>query len=282
MHRIVVAFAFASIAAAGIGRAEPILEPYAPFKLVGVMPDTQQALLWDDKAGEYRVARAGDDLDGWRVSGMDLKDARGPRVSLQKEELIDDLELVRMPRPGAVILWKDAAAAASRTAAPAPVAKPPAPPAPPAPDIEPTVIEDLGTPAPTTRPTPAPAPAPAAAAAPAPAAPPPPAYLATEESRTLARVDLDREINDFDNLMASVAVAKVEGGGFAITSLDPKSWVASLGYKQGDIVRRIAGQAVSSIEDAARVYARLRSLDSFTSEVDRGSQKVILKFAVKQ
>src|SRR5512147_370875 len=72
-----------------------LMEPYAPFKLVGVMPDTGQVLLWDENAMAYRVAKAGEDLDGWRVSGLDMKDPRGPRIALQKEDLIDELELVR-------------------------------------------------------------------------------------------------------------------------------------------------------------------------------------------
>src|SRR5262245_59224653 len=58
----------------GVASAEPGLEePYAPFKLVGLMPDTGQVLLWADLNAEYRVAKVGDDLDGWKVTQIDPK-----------------------------------------------------------------------------------------------------------------------------------------------------------------------------------------------------------------
>jgi hypothetical protein len=215
--------------------ADTMIEPYAPFKLVGMMPDSGQVILWSDADTQYVLAELGDDLDGWRVSGID---ARTLRVSLQKEDLIDELELVRLPRPGAVIVFKEPNAPRGPAGAAA---------------IEPTVIEAR------------------------PPAPPP----VIEESSTLARADVDREINDFDKLMSSLKVGRADGGGFVIVKLDPKSWVASIGFKQGDMVRTLAGEQVSTVEDAARVYARLRTLDTFSAEVERGPQKVVLKFTVK-
>ena len=226
-------------------RSPPFIEPYAPYKLVAMMPDTGQVLLWSDVEGEYKLAALGDELDGWRLSGVDPK---GQRISLQKEELIDELELVRLPRPGAVIVFKD-----TRPAATVDATRPATP-------ITPTVIDAKP------------------AAPPLPPPPPPP----IEESHTVARADLDREINDFDKLMTTLKVAKADGGGFTIIRLEPKSWVASLGFKQGDVVRSLAGEQVSSVEDAARVYARLRTLETFNAEIERGGQqKVVLKFAVK-
>lgn len=216
---------------------QAMIEPYAPFKLVGMMPDTNQALLWAEVDGEYVLARTGDDLDGWKVVGVD---ARVGRLALQKEDIVDELDLVRLPRANAVIVFRDSKAGPAAAIAPTVIdSRPPAPPAP----------------------------------------PPPPPVL--EESRTLARTDVDREINDFDRLMSSLRVGKADGGGFTIVKLDPKSWVASLGFKQGDTVRKVAGEQVSTVEDAARLYARLRALDGFDAEIERGPQKVVLKFAVK-
>jgi hypothetical protein len=285
------------------------MEPYAPFKLVGVMPDTGQVLLWDENAMAYRVARPGEDLDGWRVSGLDLKDARGPRLALQKEDLIDELELVRLPRPGAVIVFKDArdrlVVTAPAAPAPAMAAQPPAASA--MPVISPTVIAapfETGTPAPVATGAPgappprvaAPAPAPAPAATPqphalppqlrpAPPAGPPPAAPAPapvyEETRIIPRADLDRQMNDFDNLMATVDVAPVKGGGFQITRLEQGSFVEALGFAEGDVVRTLAGERVSTVEDAARVYARLRSAPAFAAEVERGNSRLLLRFEVK-
>jgi hypothetical protein len=295
---VILALAFSPAA------ANPILEPYAPFKLVGVMPDTGQALLWDEKAAEYRLARKGDDLEGWRVGGLDTSDVRGPRLALQKEDLIDELELVRLPRPGSVMVFKSRAMTTTQAAPPTSL-----------PSIAPTVI---AAPRPAPGAPPAAAPAPPAAASPpaappghpqlldeepydeepyddaplepawqeeapaAPAAPEAPAAPAIlEETRSLTRAELDRELNDFDRLMASVSVEGAPDGGFVLVRLDPRSWLARLGFREGDIVRSVAGERVSSIEDAARVYARLRSLRSFAAEVDRGPTRVHLRFDIR-
>jgi S1-C subfamily serine protease len=102
-----------------------------------------------------------------------------------------------------------------------------------------------------------------------------------EEHRRLSRVRLVREISDFDRLFATVAVAPAQGGGFVIVRLEPRSFVASLGVRQGDVVRSVAGEQVSTIEAAARVYARLVSLPSFSVEVERGSQRIVVHYDVK-
>jgi hypothetical protein len=268
---------------------DPLLEPYAPFKLVGVMPDTGQVLLWDENAAEYRLAKVGDDLDGWRVSGLDR---RGPRLALQKEDLIDELELVRLPRPGAVITFKDARAQATRAPV---VAMPDGSQMPSSPGTTTITTIPLAAPATANEMEPAPAPA-APAPAPVVVTPPTPTVIAPtvieatpprkapavlEETRSVARADFDREINDFDKLMAAVYVEPVEGGGFRIIEIEPRSWVASLGFRKGDIVRRIAGESISTVEDAARVYGRLGGLSTVTAEIERGAHRVNLRIDIQ-
>ncbi len=66
-----------------------------------------------------------------------------------------------------------------------------------------------------------------------------------------------------------------------LLKLDARSWIASTGLRSGDIVRSIAGERISSIEDAARVYARLQTLNAFVVEVDRSGQRVVLHFDIK-
>jgi hypothetical protein len=99
---------------------------------------------------------------------------------------------------------------------------------------------------------------------------------ASMERRTIRRAELDRRITDFDGLLASVQVAPARGGGFALVRLQPRSWLASLGLRQGDVVRSVAGEQVSTVEDAARVYARIRTLPSFLVEIDRSAQRIVL------
>jgi len=101
------------------------------------------------------------------------------------------------------------------------------------------------------------------------------------ERHAIRRGDLDREINDFDRLMATAQVAPVSGGGFVLTRLEARSFPTALGLRQGDVVRSIAGQPVSNIDDAARVYARLRSVSSFVIEVQRASRRLLLHVDIR-
>jgi hypothetical protein len=144
--------------------------------------------------------------------------------------------------------------------APAPAPVPTGAPAPKAAKIAPTEI----------RATPAPAPAPEPA-------PPPP----VEEIRAVSKAEFDREINDFDKLMASVVVEPAEGGGFTIVELEPRSWIHHLGFRKNDVVRSVAGETISTIEDAARVYGRLRGMSTVTAEIERGDKRVNLRIDIK-
>lgn len=176
-----------------------------------------------------------------------MTDPRRPRLALAKEDLVDELELVRLPRPGAVLVFKEPRDRATVAAPAAPVIL--------ATNIQPTVIAARLEPAP---------------------------RVYSEETRVLSRAELDRHMDDdFVDVMGSVSVAPAAGGGFQITRLDPRSYVASLGFREGDVVRSVAGDRPSTTEDAARVYAPLRTLSAFTAEVDRAGTQLYLRFEIK-
>jgi S1-C subfamily serine protease len=109
----------------------------------------------------------------------------------------------------------------------------------------------------------------------------PKAVLAYVETRAIGRAVLERELDDFDKLMAAMTVARADGGGFRFVRLDPRSFIASIGFREGDVVRRVAGEPVSSIDDASRAYARLRAGARFTAEVERGYERVTLRVEVR-
>jgi hypothetical protein len=113
------------------------------------------------------------------------------------------------------------------------------------------------------------------------APPAPPPKKAIESRQRIARAELDRQLGDFDALLATVSLVPADGGGYRIVALDGKSWLASLGFKQGDIVRSVAGERVVTVDDAARVYARVLTSKSFLVEVDRGDDKLNMRFDVK-
>jgi hypothetical protein len=103
---------------------------------------------------------------------------------------------------------------------------------------------------------------------------------------TVKRAELDRELGDFDKLAKTVDFAAAEGGGFTVTRLEKSSWLWRMGLRPGDVVRSVAGQRIASIDDAARVYARLRVVKEFTIEVDRPSDepgitsRVVLRYEI--
>jgi hypothetical protein len=314
MVRKGLALAVLIFAARGAAHADgPPLTAYAPLKVVALMPDTGQVMFYDAAVGEYRIAKVGETIEGWRVMAIAPNERR---VTVGQGEIRDDLELTRLPRPGAIVQKDD-------PRKPLPVATPVAPAAPVA------VPVPAPAPAPVAAPGPAPIPAvaavndPFAAAAPpepmpldpygAPPSPPraqpvdasepidpyeqgpsvtpqqptvievapesPP--MVQVERRTVRRSDLERELNDFDHLMAAMRVTSAPGGGFIVQRLEPRSWPASLGLRPGDVVRSVAGERVSSVEDAARVYARVRSLSSLIVEIERGPQRVVLQIDVR-
>jgi hypothetical protein len=290
--------ALATLLAGGSALADTPLEAYAPLKVVGIMPDTRQALVWDEVAAEYRLVKAGDTLEGWRV--LDIS-AATRHVTVAQDDMRDELVLTRLPRPNALVTYGGAKAAPvppTATVAPGPNA--------------PIATDMLAAPGAAGAAAAVPmdpyGPAGAGAAAAAepmdpyatsaePLAPPPAATPVTPtqptviqddrdpdlavERHAIRRADLDREIGDIDGLMATVQVAPLKNGGFAIVRLDSSSWLAALGLRQGDRVRSIAGETVSTVDDAARVYARLRSTSSFIVEVQRGQRRVLLHYDVR-
>lgn len=112
---------------------------------------------------------------------------------------------------------------------------------------------------------------------PAPAAP-----AIFEERRTVTRAELDRELGDFDRLLATVEVQAAEGSGFTLTRVDQGSWVWNLGLRPGDVIRSVSGEVVNTVEDAARVYARLRVAKKVSIEVDRAGTRLAIQIEVKK
>ncbi len=252
--------------------ADEVLPAYAPLRVVGVVLETGQALFWDERTSEYRLGRVGEELYGWKIVALEPK-----RVLVAQSGVQDQLELQQAPTSFLPVPAKPGA----RRELPSVivVAEPPAPtPAPAAPAATPSA------PAPSpAAPAPAPTAPPAATAPPrdVPAAPPPatsPALL--EESYSIARVELERELTDFGRVMAAVQVKAAPGGGFVITHLQAGSWLTKIGLREGDVVRSVVGERVSTVDDAARVYARLRGIRSFNVEIERGSKHLVLRYQV--
>ena len=88
-------------------------------------------------------------------------------------------------------------------------------------------------------------------------------------------------MNDFSALGQEMTVVPASGGGFRLTALAPNGFLEHLGLRTGDIVRRIDGRPINSLDDAGKAYAWLRVTDNFTVEVTRDGQPVQLRFRVE-
>ena len=216
-----------------------LLQAYGPFKAVGIMLETGQALVWDEKKSEYRLVRVGEEHYGWKVVAIQ----RDKVVIAQADGAREELALTASPTE-------------IRTPAPPKTAK-----------VKKRLAPSLVEVTPDIQPSPAATPA----------LPPPPVAPATRF--TLSRAEVDREIADLERLMAQVEVNPAKGGGFVLTRMQ-SPFLAKIGLKEGDIVRTVGGEAISTIEDGARVYARLRTARTFTVEVERAGARLTLRYDV--
>jgi S1-C subfamily serine protease len=90
---------------------------------------------------------------------------------------------------------------------------------------------------------------------------------------------LTRELADFDGLGQQVSLAQ-ERGGFRLQSLRAGSFLQRAGLREGDLLTRVDGRPMASIDDCAAAYASLRVASRFTVEVERGGKSVELRFVV--
>jgi len=212
------------------GAADEMPAPaYAPLSAVAVSLATGQALVFDEALGKYRLVMVGDLVGDWKVVSI-----QETRVVVTHGDDRDELALVPPPRPieGARLPKNTPVILRPTTVTPG--------------DLDPA-------------PTPAPAPAPVK---------PKPVEDATAP-RKVSRQELNRELNDFDRLGAAVDVSLAAGGGFMLSRVEAASWPYRMGLRAGDVIRSVAGERVAGVEDAARVYARLRATRAFTIELDR-------------
>jgi type II secretory pathway component PulC len=233
MRFVVAAVLLAAMTSVALADEDELVEAYAPLVAVAVMPDSGQALVYNQKDKQYELGKIGGTVGGWKIVAIEqtkiiVANASGP----------DELPLAEAPAQ--MVAWQP------------PVKKEKA--AEPVVEIEkPTVVVEKKDPPPVQTPI---------------------------ENHTVTRGDLDRELGDFSRLEATIDVKARDGGGFVLTRVDPKSWVATMGLATGDIVHSIAGELVSTVEDAARVYARLHTMNNFEIDVERGGKRITLHYDV--
>ena len=259
-----------------------------PLRVVRVMPETHQALLYDKAAGTHVLVELGKTIDGLTVEDIDEdevtlvgdggaevvlaapdwhrarksedKDAKGAEVA--KDAPQDPYAAPQDPyaEPAA-----DAAAPAP-TAAPVTVAIAP-------PTTPPTTV--VSAPAPTT--TPPAAPAPTTAAAPA---PPTPVVVPPPADPILARTDVSAALANFGKLAASIHGSFTPDGA-RLDAVAPDSLFAKAGLRTGDVIASVDGQPLHSLDDAASLYARAPGVKSLTLAVIRAGKPLSLRVVIQ-
>ena len=290
-------------------RAAPQSEqapPRAPrATLVEVLRGGKQVLVLDRTTGDYAVMKVGDAIQGFRIAA--IEDDQIVLIGGGKPErlfiipLLDRSPLPPMKEPAAPSLAAPAPAPASASAPPPAAAAPTAPVAPAAPAPAPAapapadedVMDPYGPdeipadPPPTSAPPAAPAPTPAptvTAPAPAPTAAPPaaaaaaPAAKPRTEKRKLSRKELNRALADFAALTRDIKIELATGGGILVTELAKGSFPARNGIEKGDVVRRVAGHAIDTVDDAASAYAAVMKAKQVVVEIERRGARLHLTY----
>ena len=113
----------------------------------------------------------------------------------------------------------------------------------------------------------------------APPAPPPAAApRSADEKRTLSRRQLDESLADFGALARQMQIEPAKGGGVRIVELERGSFVARLGIERGDVVRRVAGHSIDSVDEAAAAYAVVATAREVLVELERRGKPLRIRY----
>lgn len=96
---------------------------------------------------------------------------------------------------------------------------------------------------------------------------------------SLSRSELNTTLQDPGQLAYTGRISS-SNGGVRIDSAPPGSLPQKLGLSEGDVIRSLNGQPVSSIGDLARLYGQFGNLSLVRAEITRGSQRLSLSLQI--
>lgn len=97
----------------------------------------------------------------------------------------------------------------------------------------------------------------------------------------LSRKELDDALRDPNQLSYLGQIAVPPGGGVRLESAPSGSLAQKLGLQQGDLIKKVNGQAVASPGDLARLYQQFATMSLIQAEVQRGSSTVQLSYSIQ-
>jgi general secretion pathway protein C len=89
----------------------------------------------------------------------------------------------------------------------------------------------------------------------------------------MRRSMINDAINDVTKLMTQVKIQPhMENGqpdGLAISNIKPNSIFRRMGLRNGDILKKVEGADIRTVDDALRLYDSMKSADSVSVEIER-------------
>jgi S1-C subfamily serine protease len=92
----------------------------------------------------------------------------------------------------------------------------------------------------------------------------------------ISRNTFSSYLANFEALAEQVTVEPATGGGYRLTSLRPGSILEMLGLRAGDVVLRMDGRPINTLEDAARAHAWLRASQEQGPGTNQASSKFVI------
>jgi general secretion pathway protein C len=90
---------------------------------------------------------------------------------------------------------------------------------------------------------------------------------------SMRRSMINEAINDVTKLMTQVKIQPHmkdgQADGLAISSIKPNSIFRRMGLRNGDILKKVGGQDIRTVDDALRLYDSMKSADSVSVEIER-------------
>jgi S1-C subfamily serine protease len=96
----------------------------------------------------------------------------------------------------------------------------------------------------------------------------------------IPRTVIDRELADARMLGNQVQIVPGPRGGFRLVGIAPGSFCDRVGLRTGDIVWRVDGRILNSVDDALRAVAWLRITDHFTVDLMRGQRPMAYRYVI--
>lgn len=75
-------------------------------------------------------------------------------------------------------------------------------------------------------------------------------------------------------------IERVPSGGVRIVELERGSFLAGLGIERGDVIRRVAGHAVDTVDQAAAAYAVVATAREVLVEIERRGAPLRIRYRI--